>query len=169
VGGKPEIFRDSRIPRLDQGFQRSSGGDAVLRLFHAAYRVKLEQVEAVGAESPQRITHLLRRLRPAAVRGLACQEDLVPQSDEGWSQLLLRVAVGGRDIVVVDPAVERLARPPVCLLLLCAHHNDAPHRDDGQLHVRVSILPIMHVCIRLYLLLTRASRLGAAALTRHDF
>src|SRR5205823_13998527 len=53
----------------------------------------------------------------------------------------------GRDIVIIDPAIERLAHDSIRRALLLPHHDDAAHRDDRKLFARVPVRSSLHGCL----------------------
>ena len=125
-------FGQSRFPRLHQRFQRAAWRQAGLCLLHAADRMELVEVE-IGPFGGGAGNRASPAPPPISCVGSSCMRGRPgPAVQPARDQLLLRITVGRGDVVIVDSPVERLAGPPVRLLLLHPHHHDSPHRNDGE-------------------------------------
>ena len=92
--------------------------------------MELEEVEMVRAQALQRALEFRFRLRARVLAALAGEEGVLAVRLQRRAELHLRVAIGGRDVEVVDAAFHRPGHGAVRLALLRLHHHDPAEADD---------------------------------------
>jgi hypothetical protein len=94
------------ILRPDRRAQRATRCGGAVELAEVADRVQLQQVDMVGLQPLQGSLDLAPGRLAVTLAGLGGQEDPVPDVRHPRTEPQLRVAVPGRDVDVVDAAVE---------------------------------------------------------------
>jgi hypothetical protein len=109
------------------------GPRTLSRFRHLGQRVELVQVHVVGLEQLQRLLQLRARVVLHAAFGLAGQEALLAIGRERRPQPLLRIAVAGRNVEVVDAAIHGLGHDVRGRAGLLVHHHNAAEADHRQM------------------------------------
>jgi hypothetical protein len=95
--------------------------------------LELVEVEVVGLEQTERILEVGARIVLQAAVGFAGQKALVAIGLERHTQPLLRVAVAGRDIEIVDAAVDGFGDDVGGGARLFIHDHNAAEADEGKM------------------------------------
>ena len=93
----------------------AAGPKDLIHLFHLCHTMKLVQIEAVGSKALQRPVQFLLNPGGVAPACLAREEQLVAAPFKCWTKFLLRVAVGGTEVEVVDAPIYRISDQAVSL------------------------------------------------------
>src|ERR1019366_8460780 len=111
--------------------------------------VHLVKVEVIRLEQLQRRFELLARALAIALLGLAGEEILTavetlkPDAHLGFA---LAVAVGGRDIVIIQPAFERAVNRGGAFLLVVVDEREAGKCNHRHLLARATQNPLGQAC-----------------------
>ena len=127
VAGHADEAHEPLLARLDRRLQRAVGAERDLPLDHVDEVVQLDRVDVVDAEAVERAADLLARPAVGPLAGLRGDEELalVPAQPGGDAQL--GVAVGRRDVDVVDAVLEQQLQRAVGVGL-----GDAPQRRGAE-------------------------------------
>lgn len=113
-------------------------------VLHIGQTMELVEVEVIGAETFQGPVELVLGPGALALRGFAGEEDLFPVRFESGAELDFGVAVGRRDIEVIDAALNRLGHNAVGVPLPGIGDDNAAKPDDGQFHGGFAVSPAGH-------------------------
>jgi len=97
---------------------------------HSCHGVKLIKIEVLRLQKAKRFLEFGVGFLPGALVSFAGKEDFVSLSDERGPEPLLRVAVDGRDVEVIDPTFHCRGYAPVGLGLRRTFDDDAAQADD---------------------------------------
>src|SRR5450756_2276233 len=106
--------------------------------------MELVQIEVICSQPLQRPLKLCLRLLLVPGTRLAGEKGAVSIWLQCRLEALLGTAVRRRDIVVVDPSVERFRDDPVCRFLFHTVHDDAAEAHNRELLSSVSKESLFH-------------------------
>ncbi len=106
-GGMGAEAEEARLPlflRANEDLHRPAQCEDLLDLLDCREPVYLIEVEVIGAQrAPQRFRQFFCGLHGGSFDGLAGEEAVLAVRCERGAEALLGVAVGGRDVEIVDP------------------------------------------------------------------
>lgn len=115
------------------GLHRTARSEDFVQLSHFGEGVELVEVHVIGLEELQGIFQLFAATVAGAVFGLAGEEDAVAIGGEGRAEALLRIAVAGGDVEVIDAAVHGFGDDVGGSAGGLIHDDDAAKADDREL------------------------------------
>ena len=120
------------LARGFEGFHGAVGGEDLVELGHFGEGVELVEVEVFGAQSFQRALEFLARAVTSSFLRFAGEKTAGAVGLERGAEAILRVAVAGGDIEIVDAATEGFGDEIVSGVLSVVHDGDAAEGDDGE-------------------------------------